>query len=178
MLHVDYNVKGTSQNPGTWQNFLEIRDARWWWRLKSECAKSWWFVVCSFCDVVRVKSVANEMQHISKTSMEICDARWWVKSKSTIHVRKMWYVCNPCFVFICRVTPPQQLSGFWFLRYVYSFGEVCHRRNSTYLKTVLRQVVVDMAGPGFHIHAKLPFEIYGVCWLQCEGNISKSSHVT
>jgi len=118
------------------------------------------------------------MEHISKTSMEICDTRWRVKSKSTIHVSKMWDVCNPCYVFICRVTPPQQLGGFWFLRYVYSFGEVCHRWNSTYLKTVLRQVVVDMAGPGFHIYAKLPFEIYVARWLQCEENISKSSHVT
>jgi len=27
----------------------------------------------------------------------------------------MWDVCNPHFVFICRVTPPQQLGGFWFL---------------------------------------------------------------
>ena len=80
------------------------------------------------------------MERISKTSMwrifylEICDARWWVKSKSMIDVRKIWDVSHPCFVFICRVTPPQQLDGFWFLRYVYSLDEVCCRRNATYLK--------------------------------------------
>ena len=43
-------------------------------------------------------------------------------------------ICNPCFVFICRAMLPQQLDGFWFLRYVYSLGEVCHGRNATYLE--------------------------------------------
>jgi len=85
--HVDYNVKGTSQNPGTWQNFLET-----------------------------------------------CDACWWVKSKSTIHICNMWEVCNPCFASVFRVMPAQQLDGYWLLRYVYSFGEVCHGRNATHLK--------------------------------------------
>jgi len=68
MVYVDYNVKGTSQNPATWHNFLQICDARWWWKLRSKFAKGWLLVVRGFWDmcIVWMKSVTDETQHISK----------------------------------------------------------------------------------------------------------------
>jgi len=56
MLHVDCNVKGTSQNPGTWQIFLEICDTRWWvkttiWIPRKLVVCSPWFLRCSLDEV-------------------------------------------------------------------------------------------------------------------------------
>ena len=89
MLHVEYNVKGTSQNPGTWRKFLEICDARWWMKSTSWVHKNGLFAV------------------------QICVYFGWSLSWTKCDISP-----KPVFQVVHEPMRWQQHDEVWFLRYV------------------------------------------------------------
>ena len=139
-LHVDYGVKGTSQNPGTWQNILEICDTRWWvkttiWVPRKLAVCSPWFLRCSLDEVCgEWNATYLKNQHVTKFFL-FGDMQCILMGEIKIYdpfPQMGMFAIHVLFHLSCDACT----TTWWilFLRYVYRLGQVCHGRNATYLK--------------------------------------------